>query len=125
MTRAQYNEWWTRDDDITAEWLGQTSRWLGGMNSTDGSVIVTHNENGINLQVSPLSSGSSTSSTPITVSATQVDLAPQTQLSGGYLQTRLKKLSLSFANNHLSLVAAATQYGAWVNGVALCSATAV
>ena len=87
MTREQYKEWWKRDDDITAEWLGQTSRWLGGMRSSDGSVIVTHNENGINLQVGPGNYG-----IPATSSATPLDgrhsvtLIPSGAAATAYMQ---------------------------------------
>jgi hypothetical protein len=47
---------------------------------------------------------------------TEVDLAPESQVTtGGYLQTRMKKVKLGISSGKLAILAS-TGYGSWVNG---------
>jgi hypothetical protein len=49
---GQRFKWFFRPGDtIPAHWLTSMARWVGGMYSPDGSVEVTHNAQGIALQV--------------------------------------------------------------------------
>lgn len=79
MSKLDYRTFWKRDDPITAEWLERTSRWLEGMNSSDGSILVTHNDGGINLQVGGITDGRAGGGI-VSTSATPYDLDPSSIL---------------------------------------------
>ena len=51
---------------------------------------------------------------------TEIDLAPQSQLSGGYLQTRCKKIKFYVTSDTVPVLqlAASSNYGDWVSGPA-------
>jgi hypothetical protein len=50
-------------------------------------------------------------------SATQIDLEPQLQISGGYLQIRMKKVYATRTDGEIAIVAG--DYGGWNNGPAV------
>ncbi len=106
MSRANYKTWWKRFDEVPHEWLQQTARWLDGMSSSDGSILVTHNDGGINLQVGGITDGRTGSGAG--VSATPVDLDPTPSLTGtgNSLSVSLRRPRVTLVNGTQRIIQA-------------------
>lgn len=117
MPIGAYKTEWQQGDPIGKSWLRKTSRWLAGMSSPDGSLYISHNENGIAITANQTTSSAATSTgATYNFLQTSVDLMPTMQIASGYLQVRTKRVRLNVSGNTISIAAAAT-YGDWVSAV--------
>jgi hypothetical protein len=80
------------------------------------SLYINYSSDG---QIQPYDSGATTTTIPLRFDCTsEIDLAPENRVSGGYLQTRCKKVMLAVSGTTPPklYLKASSNYGAWANG---------